>query len=250
MAQEPKSQIDTFGFPPGRTLANKYQVISRLGAGWEGEVYLLRETATGIDRAAKFFFPQRNKRNKTLTFYARKLHKLRECPGLIQYHTQETIHFGGHDISFLVSDYVEGEILQDFISSQPGGRLDPFQGLHLLYALTKAIEGVHRRLDYHGDLHSQNVIIRRRGLTFDIKLLDFFHWGQPTQENLRDDICDVIRIFYDAIGGKSRYSRQSATVKEIILGLKRSLILRKFRTITALREHLEQLEWDHSAHYN
>ena len=250
MAQDQKSQFDTFGFPPGRTLANKYEVISRLGSGWEGEVYLLRETATGIDRAAKFFFPERNKRNKTLTFYARKLHKLRECPALIQYHTQETIHFAGHDISFLVSDYVEGEILQDFIENQPGGRLDPFQGLHLLYSMIKAIEGVHKRQDYHGDLHSQNVIIRRRGLTFDVKLLDFFHWGQPTQENLRDDICDVIRIFYDAIGGKTRYSRHPATIKGIILGLKKSLILRKFRSITDLREHLEQLERDQPEHYN
>lgn len=250
MAHDQKSHIDTFGFPPGRTLANKYEVISRLGAGWEGEVYLLREKTTGIDRAAKFFFPERNKRNKTLTFYARKLHKLRECPSLIQYHTQETIHFEGHDISFLVSDYVEGEILQDFIESQPGQRLDPFQGLHLLYAIAKAIEGVHKRQDYHGDLHSQNVIIRRRGLGFDVKLLDFFHWGQPTQENLRDDICDVIRIFYDALGGKSRYARQSATVKEIILGLKKTLILRKFRSITTLCEHLEQLAWDQPAHYN
>jgi tRNA A-37 threonylcarbamoyl transferase component Bud32 len=250
MAQDLKPQIQTFGFPQGRTLANKYEVISRLGAGWEGEVYLLRETATGIDRAAKFFFPERNRRNKTLTFYARKLHKLRECPALIQYHTQETIHFAGHDISFLVSDYVEGEILQDFIEAQPGSRLDPFQGLHLLYCLTKAVEDIHRRQEYHGDLHSGNVIIRRRGLSFDVKLLDFFHWGQPTQENLRDDIGDVIRIFYDAIGGQARYQRHPATVKGIILGLKKTLILRKFRSISALREHLEQLDWEQPTHYN
>ncbi len=248
MPKTPKSAITSFDFAPGRTLAKKYQVISKLGSGWEGEVYLLRESATGIERAAKFFFPQRNKSNRALNFYARKLHKLRDCPALIQYHTQETIHFSGADISFLVSDYVEGEILQDFITEQPGGRLDAFQGLHLLHSMAVAIEGVHRNNDYHGDLHSGNLIVRRRGLGFDVKLLDFFHWGQPSPEHMRDDICDVIRIFYDSIGGKERYKRQPPEIKAIILGLKRSLILKKFKTVTALRDYLENMSWDEVLH--
>jgi len=32
-------------------------------------------------------------------------------------------------------------------------------------------------------------------------------------------------------------------VKQICLGLKRSLILKKFRTVRRLREHLEALQW-------
>ena len=238
--------IESFDFPSGHLLAKKYQVVSRLGAGWEGEVYLLRELATKIERAAKFFYPRRNLRNKALTFYARKLHKLRDCPALIQYHTQETIHYLGHDISFLVSDYVEGQILPEFLAQQPGGRLDLFQALHLLHAMAVAIEGIHALNDYHGDLHAGNVIVRRLGLGFDVKLLDFFHWGSPTSANLRDDICDVIRIFYDTLGGKARYGRLPPEAKAIILGLKRSFILRKFKTISHLRLHLEQLVWGDS----
>jgi hypothetical protein len=113
-----------------------------------------------------------------------------------------------------------------------------------------AIEGIHRHHDYHGDLHSQNVIVRRRGLGFDVKLLDFFHWGHPSAENMRDDICDVIRIFYDLIGGKERYSRQPPEVKAIVLGLKRSLILKKFKTITHLITHLETMGWDGAELYH
>src|SRR5690349_14203221 len=130
MAKSTQANISSFDFQPGRSLAKKYEVISRLGSGWEGEVYLLKERSTGIERAAKFFFPHRNKADKSINFYAKKLHKLRDCPALIQYHTLETIHHNGHDISFLISDYVEGEILLEFLASQPGGRLDVFQGLH------------------------------------------------------------------------------------------------------------------------
>jgi hypothetical protein len=237
-------QITAFDFKPGRTLARKYAVVSKLGQGWEGEVYLLREQATGIERAAKFFFPHRNLRNKSINFYAKKLHKLRGCPALIQYHTQETIQHQGQDISFLISDYVEGAILLDFLKAQPGKKLDAFQGLHLLHALTCAMEDVHRHRDYHGDLHPGNVIIRRHGLGFQVKLLDFFHWGEyATQENIRDDIVDVIKIFYDAIGGKARYAAQPEAVKGIVLGLKKRLILKKFKSTTQLRTHLENLNW-------
>lgn len=245
MPKSAKPVIRSFDFAAGRKLAKKYEIVSKLGAGWEGEVYLLRESPTGIERAAKFFFPQRNVRNKALNFYAKKLHKLRDCPALIQYHTQETIHFSGQDISFLVSDYVEGEILTEFLKAQPRGRLDAFQGLHLLHAMSVAIEGIHRLNDYHGDLHPGNVIIRRRGLGFDIKLLDFFHWGDhPNLANIRDDVVDVIKIFYDALGGQAHYAKQPPEIKAIILGLKRSLILKKFKTITHLRDHLENLNWD------
>jgi serine/threonine protein kinase len=127
--------VSHFNFTCGRTLARKYEVIELLGAGWEGEAYLIREKSTGIEHAAKFFFPQRNQGNRNLIQYARKLHKLRHCPIIIQYHTQDTIIFQGQPISFLVSDYVEGQILSEFLHHEPGGKLDVFQGLHLLHAL-------------------------------------------------------------------------------------------------------------------
>lgn len=236
--------IEGFDFRPGRVLARKYEVLARLGAGWEGEVYLLRETATGIDRAGKFFFPRRNLRNRAATFYAKKLHKLRHSPIVIQYHTQETILYRGLPINFLVSDYVEGELLSDFLRRQYQHRLTVFEGLHLLHALAAGIESIHNLGEYHGDLHSDNIIVRRYGIGFDLKLLDMFHWGAPRPENIHDDVCDLVRIFYDAIGGRRRYASHPPEVKGIVRGLKRSLILKRFRTAGQLRECLETLTWE------
>lgn len=237
-------RIDAFDFSPGAVLAGKYEVVSRLGSGWEGEVYLLREMPTGIERAAKFFFPHRNLGGKTAIFYAKKLHKLRHCPILVQYHTQETIRYRGTPITFLVSEYVEGVLLSRYLTRQPGRRLTVFEGLHLLHVLAAGVERIHHLHEYHGDLHDDNVLVRRRGIAFDVKLIDMFHWGASKPENIRDDVCNLIRIFYDAIGGPRWYSRQPPQVKAICCGLKQSLILKKFRTAGQLREYLETIEWD------
>ncbi len=220
-----------------------YEIVSRLGSGWEGEVFIIRERKTGIERAAKFFFPHRNLRNKTSTFYARKLHKLRDCPIVISYHSQERIIYRGLAVTFLVSDYVEGEILSSFLSRQPRGCLSPFQGVHLLHALAQGLEKIHDLGEYHGDLHSDNIIVRRHGLGFDLKLLDFFHWGRAKSINIQEDIFDLLKLFFEALGGTRTYHSLPPEIKAIILGRKRSLIKKKFKNAGALRGHLENMRW-------
>lgn len=235
--------IESFNLSPGRVIAKKYEIRSLLGAGWESEVYLVKEIATGIERTAKFFFPQRNPRDRALKFYARKLHKLRKCPIIIQYSTQDTFTFQRIPISFLVSEFVEGELLSEYLKRQPGKRLMPFQALHLLYALARGMECIHSVGDYHGDLHTENIIVQRVGLEYELKLLDMFHWGAPSAENIRDDVIDLIRIFYDALGGSKHYAKLPPEIKNICCGLKRSLITRKFRSAGKLRLYLESMRW-------
>jgi serine/threonine protein kinase len=235
--------INSFDFYPGRILAKKYVVIRKLGEGWEGEVYLIREILTDIERAAKFFYPQRNPNNKALRFYAQKLHKLSHCPIVIKYHTQETMLYRSNNITFLISEYVEGLLLSDFISKQPGKRLTVFQGLHLLHALASGIESIHHMREYHGDLHTENIIIQRYGLGYNLKLLDMFQWGAAKSINIYEDVCDLIRIFYDAIGGQRFYAKHPKEIKQICCGLKRSLIIKKFKSAGQLREYLETIQW-------
>lgn len=244
MKKKTPSRLTHFRFSPGTILADKYEVISKLGSGWEGEVYRVSEIGLGVERAAKLFFPHRNRKNHATRFYARKLHKLRECPILIHYHNQELLDYRGHTVTCLISEFVEGELLSRFLKRQPGRKISVFEGLHLLHTLAAGVEMIHKAGEYHGDLHDENIIIRRKGIHFDFKLVDMFNWGKPSADNIRDDVCDLIRVFYDAIGGAKQYSRHRKEIKSICCGLKRSLIIKKYRTAGKLREYLENMVWD------
>lgn len=232
-----------FNLHPGRIIAKKYEVVSLLGAGWEGEVYKILELDTNIERAAKIFYPERNHKERAVKFYARQLHKLRNCPILIQYHTNETFTFNKVLTTMLISEFVEGILLSEFIRQFPGKRMSAFEALHLLYALARGVEQIHGLNEYHGDLHSGNVIVNKYGLDFDLKLMDVFLQTDSKRERQKDDIVGLIHIMYEALGGQKHYAKQSDAIKYICCGLKSSLILKKFKTVGQLRLHIETMTW-------
>ena len=237
-------RITSFDFEAGKAISNKFKIMEKLGGGWEGEVYRIEEAMTGIKRAAKFFYPQRNVRNKTVKFHAKKLHKLKNCQILIQYVTHDIMTIQGVPVTYLISDYVEGLPLCDYINQQKGKRLTAYQAIHLLHALAVGVEEIHRLKEYHGDLHTGNVIVQRHGLGFDLKLLDFYQHGVANKDNYQSDLLNLIRLFYDSLGGHKHYSKQPKEIKQIICGLKEKLILLKFKNILRLRSYIENMSWD------
>jgi serine/threonine protein kinase len=238
-----KNPLTAFDLEPGAVLADKYVVVEHLGQGWEGEAYLVRERSTGIERSIKLFFPQRNISNRTVRQYAQKLHKLRGCPILVRYHAQEKIQLAGQQVTILVSDYVEGESLHQFVLRQPGRRLGFFEGLHFLHDLATGMEPIHSLRQYHGDIHDENIIIRRKGLGFEIRLLDMYNLGRPDAANIRADVHDMIRVFYDALGGSRFYASHPPEIKSVCCGLRKTLIDGRYRDAGQLKRALEHMVW-------
>ncbi len=232
-----------FDFPPGRSVAGKYVIDRLLGGGWEGEVYAIRERSTGIRRAAKFYYPHRDPTGKAAISYARKLDALRHCPILMQYHHQEMAYVKKRKVTVVISELVEGQKLSEFLHDQPNRRLSAFEALHVLHVLAKGIAPIHARGEYHGDIHDDNIMIRRRGITFEVKLLDFFDLGKPTRGKIHKDVLNLVQVFHAIVGGRERYRDQPRVVKDIIRGLRDSLILQRFKSAGDIQTHLETLNW-------
>jgi len=231
-----------FRFQPGKIVGGKYVVQRFLGSGYEGEVYAVVERATEIRRAAKFYYRERDPLGTNAIAYARKLDALRHCPILLQYLHQEVVRVKRLPVTVVVSELVEGVKLSEFLAhEQP---LSTFEALHVLYVLVKGITPIHARGEYHGDVHDENIMIRRRGIGFDLKLLDFFDLGKPGRSKIRKDVLNIVEVFHSIVGGRDKYAEQPQVVKNIIRGLKDSLILERFRSAGDIQRHLETLEWN------
>ena len=162
---------------------------------------------------------------------------------MIHYHHSESIRFHRIAVTCLISEFVEGELLSDFVARQPGKRLKPFEALHLLYALASGVEQIHAAREYHSDIHAENVIVRRRGIRFDVKLVDFYNWGSPTAAKIREDVIMMVNLMHEIVGGRERYAGQPQEIKRICCGQRRDLISRKYPTAGRLRACLDSFSW-------
>ncbi len=238
-----KKKIETFGLRSGRKIGRLYEVVKLLGKGTEGEVYQIQESDTGIQRAAKLYFPHRDPKNRSTIWYAKKLNALRHCPIVLQYHHTEIIQVKGERVRCLISELCDGEQLEGWIGQHRGKRLDAFRALHVLYGLARGLESIHALGEYHADVHSQNILIRPKGIGFDLKLVDFYNWGRPTKYKHHQDIMDSVRVFYECLGGRKHYSKLPPEVKHICAALQQKLVIKRFPTMTRLRQFLEGFEW-------
>jgi len=237
------STITTFAFKPGRKIGSRYVIERLLGSGTEGEVYQIRERDTDIYRAAKIYFTNGPKTRKLAVCQARRLEDLRHCPIVLQYHHCETITVNHQTAVALISEFCDGEPLNKWLAHQRGGRLTPYEALHVLYHLVTGLESIHALNHYHADVHSENILIKPHGINFDLKLVDFYEWGKPTSAKKRQDIFDTINIFHECLGGRRHYAKLPAEIKHICAGLKYSILADRFPTMTKLRQHLENFEW-------
>lgn len=231
-----------FGLGPGDRLTWRYEVIERLGAGAEGEVYKIREKATGLTRAAKLYFDSSHG-HRAAARYARKLDALKDCDIVVKYLHTEEVRIGDTFISCLISEYFGGDMLDDLVKRYRGGRMPPFEALNLIYGLTLGIAEIHARKEFHGDLHGGNIFVERRGVNFHLRTIDFHEWGRSPAQERRADILSLAKLLYDLTGGREHYRKQIRPVREICLGLRSDLVLKKFPSIYHLRAHLETFEW-------
>jgi serine/threonine protein kinase len=146
-------------------------------------------------------------------------------------------------VELLVSDFAEGVLLSSYLNQKRGKRLVPFEALHLIHSLALGIEQIHFLGEYHGDIHTDNILVSRRGLGFEIHLIDFLDLGRSTREKIQIDVFDIIGVLYELVGGVKGYKCCGREIRNLVLGRKHSLISKRFKTAGQFRLALENLEW-------
>lgn len=171
-----------------RTLAKgqfvgPYEILSFLGAGGMGEVYLAQDTRLGRKVAIKFLSPHLmadRQAAKRLIREARAAAKL-DHPSIC------TIYeIGTHsNNSYIVMQYIEGETLAQRVQR---GQLEPPEALSVAFQVADALSEAHSQGIIHRDIKPQNIIISPRGR---VKVLDFGLAKLMTQDTVSGRLGSV-----------------------------------------------------------
>ena len=150
---------------PVRRQLGHYQILSELGAGGMGEVYLARDTRLGRQAAIKVLpanvaaDPDRMQRF---------IHEARMASALNHPNVATIYDVGESDgIPFIAMEYVEGQTLAGKI----GGRsMAPREILDIGIQIADALDAAHTKGITHRDIKPANVMLTSRG---QVKVLDF-----------------------------------------------------------------------------
>ena len=148
----------------GKLIAH-YQVLSLLGAGGMGEVYLAEDTRLGRRVALKLLPEDLATNERRVTRFqqeARAASNLNH-PNIL------TIHEIGEVDSrhFIATEFIDGETLRQRLNREP---LELDMVLHVASEIASALAAAHAAGIIHRDIKPENVMIRRDSI---IKVLDF-----------------------------------------------------------------------------
>ena len=143
-------------------ILGKYKILSSLGSGGFGSVYLAEDT--WIDKKVAIKVPHRQNLDFGELLREPRLLASLNHPNIVSITTAEK----QDNMFFIVMEYVPGETLENLIAA--GGALDLTRALDYTCQLCNAVDHAHRQGVIHRDLRPPNVLVTESGL---LKVADF-----------------------------------------------------------------------------
>jgi len=146
-------------------LLNHYRIVSLIGAGGMGEVYLAEDTRLGRRVAVKILPEDVNRDNARLQRFEQEA---RAASALNHPNILTVFEFGDQDgLHFLATEYIEGKTLRDKLNHS---RLSISAALSIAEQVAFALSAAHSAGIVHRDLKPENIMVRGDGI---VKVLDF-----------------------------------------------------------------------------
>ena len=156
----------------GSTVAGRYYVERKLGAGGIGDVYLARDKPELMARQVVVKVLQEKALNNEwiITKFRQEIEALTRIddPGVVGLLDAGTLP-DGHP--FLVMQFVEGEDLRAHM--RPDAGMDFEEIAQIMQQVGSTLTAAHANDVIHRDLKPENIMARRRGERWQVKVIDF-----------------------------------------------------------------------------
>src|SRR5215510_4687988 len=140
----------------------KYQILSNLGSGGFGTVFLARDT--WIDKKVAIKVPHRQNGGADDLLQEPRLLAALDHPNIVGILTAEKVE----GVFFIVMEYVKGESLEAALDREKS--LDVPRAVAYILQILKGVEHAHSNQVLHRDLRPANVLISESGV---VKVADF-----------------------------------------------------------------------------
>ncbi|MEP6706415.1 MAG: serine/threonine-protein kinase [Pyrinomonadaceae bacterium] len=176
-----------------------YEIVTLLGEGGMGEVYLAEDTKLGRKVALKFlpsYFTKDEERLRRFAQEARAASALNQ-PNILTIH--EIGEADGH--RFIATEFIDGETLRQRLASGP---LKLGEALNIAEQVASALATAHAEGIIHRDIKPENIMLRRDAL---VKVLDFglAKLTEQKQSGPEDATRELVQTSVGAVMGTVGY---------------------------------------------
>lgn len=209
----------------GIMLANRYEILDKIGAGGMSDVFLAKDHSLGREVAVKIL---KQEFAEDRTFVAKFRAEAQAAAGLEHPNIVSIYDVGSEgSLYYIVMEYVEGITLKTYINKK--GRLTYNEALSIAIQVGRGIEAAHKKNIIHRDIKPQNIIISREG---KVKVMDFgiaravtsntvsadimgsVHYASPEQARngyvtFTTDIYSLGIVMYEMVTGRVPYDGET-----------------------------------------
>lgn len=202
----------------GTYIADRYEIVSKVGAGGMSDVYKAKDHVLSRNVAIKVL---KTEFSEDRSFVTKFRTEAQSAAGLEHPNIVNIYDVGSEDgIHYIVMEYVEGITLKTYVEKK--GHLNFKESISIAIQVARGIESAHNKHLIHRDIKPQNIIISTEG---KVKVTDFgiaraassntisadvmgsVHYASPEQARNgfvdgRSDIYSLGIVMYEMVTGR------------------------------------------------